>query len=541
MTILPPLHRTLTRVAIVTALALSACAAPTVSDVTVDAVDVTPASLTLRAGATVALAARVRDTNGNTILVAPLAWSTSDPSVATVSAAGVVSAAATGTARIAVSARGVSATATITVTERPVASLTMTPAIAAIRVGGTVLIRAQPFDAENVALLGRPVTWSSSDPTVARVDNAGTVTGVSPGAVTIVATCEGRTAQSAVTITLPPIQTVTVTPSQDTLPLGTDRQFAATMRDAAGVALLGRAVVWSSSNPTVAAVTATGNVIALQPGAAIISAASEGRVGTATVVVPARLAGTVVLTPGLSTLTAGSTLTVQAQITDNVGNVLTNRPLTFASDAPAVASVTAAGLVTALAPGTARITATSEGKTGAATVQVVPVPVATLSITPASASLLVGEVRPFSVTARAADGTVLAGRSIVWRSGAPGVIAVSGTGVVTGVAPGVALVVAESEGIATTSTVLVSVPPVASIAIAPANPSIAVNGALQLVATLRDASGAALAGRSTSWRSAAESVAFVSSTGLVVGVSAGSAIITVTSEGISASITIIVR
>jgi uncharacterized protein YjdB len=176
-----------------------------------------------------------------------------------------------------------------------------------------------------------------------------------------------------------------------------------------------------------------------------------------------------------------------------------------------------------------------------ATVQVVPVPVATLSITPASASLLVGEIRPFSVTARAADGTVLAGRSIVWRSGAPGVIAVSGTGVVTGVAPGVALVVAESEGIATTSTVLVSVPPVASIAIAPANPSIAVNGALQLVATLRDASGAALAGRSTSWRSAAESVAFVSSTGLVVGVSAGSAIITVTSEGISASITIIVR
>jgi len=541
MTVLQQLHRMLTRLGAALIVMVIACAEPTVSDLTIDAVEVTPPSPTVRAGATVALTARARDANGNIVPVSPLAWSTSNALVATVSATGVVSATAPGTARIAVSARGVSATATVTVTERPVASLAMTPAVAAVRVGGTVLIRAQPLDADNVPLVGRPIAWTSSDPTVARVDAAGTVTGVAPGAVTIVATCEGRTAQSAVTITLPPIQTVTVTPSQDTLPVGTDRQFAVTLRDAAGVALLGRVVVWSSSNVAVAAVTATGNVIALQPGSAIISASSEGRVGSATVVVPARLAGAVALTPSVSTLTVGSTLTLQAQITDNAGNVLTNRPLTFASDAPAVAAVTAAGLVTALAPGNARITATSEGKTGLASVQVVPLPVAALEITPASASLFVGDVRPFTATARAANGTVLAGRSIVWRSGAPGVITVSGSGMVTGVAPGVALVVAESEGASATSTVTVSVPPVATITLAPANPSISVNGLVQLVATLRDASGAPLSGRSTSWRSADENVAFVSSTGLVVGVGVGSTIITVTSEGISASVTITVR
>jgi uncharacterized protein YjdB len=541
MTVWTHLHRILKRVVAVSALMVLACAEPIVSDPTVEEVDLTPAAPTLRAGATVVLTARARDANGNTVPVAPLTWSSSNTSVATVSTTGVVSATAPGTARIAASARGVSATATVTVTERPVASLAMTPAIAAVRVGGTVLIRAQPFDAENVALVGRRVTWTSSDPTVARVDNLGTVTGVAPGAVTVVATCEGRAAQSAVTITLPPIQTVTVTPSQDTLAVGTDRQFAATLRDAAGVALVGRLVVWSSGNLTVAAVSATGNVIALQPGTALISASSEGRVGTATVVVPARLAGTVALTPSVSTVTVGSTLTLQSQITDNAGNVLTNRPLTFASDAPAVAAVTAAGVVTALAPGNARITATSEGKTGLASVQVVPMPVATVQITPASASLMVGELRPFAVAVRAANGAVLAGRSVVWRSGAPGIITVSGSGVVTGVAPGSALVVAESEGIASTSLVTVSVPPVVFIAIAPASPSIAVNGVVQLVATLRDASGGQLAGRSASWRSNGETVAFVSSTGLVFGVGVGSAIITVTSEGMSASVTITVR
>ena len=541
MTITHRLSRPLTRLWLAGALMLLACAEPTVGDPTIATVELTPASPTLRAGATVALSARARDANGNTVPVSPLSWSSSDASVATVSANGVVTATAPGAARIAVSARGVSATTSVTVTERPVASLVVTPAIAAVRVGGTVLIRAQPLDADNLTLAGRRIIWSSSDPTVARVDAEGAVTGVAPGAVIIVATCEGRTAQAAVTITLPPIQTVSLTPGLDTLTVGTDRQFLATLLDAAGGVLLGRVVVWSASNVTVAAVTATGNVIALQPGSTTISASSEGRVGTATVVVRARAAGAVSLTPSVSTLTVGSVLTLETQITDNDGNVLTNRPVTFASAAPAVASVTAAGVITALAPGNARITATSEGKTGLASVQVVPLPVAALEITPSTASLFVGAVRSFSVVARAANGTALTGRSIAWRSGATSVLTVSPTGVVTGVASGVALVVAESEGISATSTVMVSVPPVASITLAPANPSLSVNGLVQLVATLRDTAGAQLSGRSASWRSADETVAFVSSTGLVVGVRVGSTIITVTSEGISASVTITVR
>jgi uncharacterized protein YjdB len=325
------------------------------------------------------------------------------------------------------------------------------------------------------------------------------------------------------------------------LTVGTDRQFVVTLRDAAGGVLLGRVVVWSSSNVTTVAVTATGNVIALQPGSATISASSEGRVGTATVIVRARAAGAVSLTPSVSTLTVGSVLTLETQITDNNGNVLTNRPVTFASDAPAVASVTAAGVITALAPGNARVTATSEGKTGLASVQVVPVPVAALEITPSTASLFVGDVRSFSAMARAANGTPLTGRSIEWRSGSASVLTVSATGVVTALAPGVALVVAESEGISTTSTVTVSVPAVASITLASDNPSIAINSSVQLVASLRDASGAPLSGRTITWRSANENVAFVSSTGLVVGVRSGTAIITATSEGISASVSITVR
>jgi trimeric autotransporter adhesin len=101
---------------------------------------------------------------------------------------------------------GRSAVSTITVTPRPVASLVITPPQASVLVARTTQLSAQPLDATGTLLTGRTITWSSSDVTVARVDAAGLVTGVAPGAATIVATSEGRSAQSAVTVALPPVR-----------------------------------------------------------------------------------------------------------------------------------------------------------------------------------------------------------------------------------------------------------------------------------------------------------------------------------------------
>ena len=117
----------------------------------------------------------------------------------------------------------------------------------------------------------------------------------------------------------------------------------------------------------------------------------------------------------------------------------------------------------------------------------------------------------------------------------------SPSGVVSAIAPGVAIVIAIIDGVTATSTITVALPPIASVSVSPLDPSIAVLGSVQMTAVPRDAAGNALAGRLITWTSADESIAFVSSTGLVVGFKLGTVRITATSEGVSASTLITVR
>lgn len=519
----------------------TSCAESTTTPNLVATVEITPPASTVRAGSTVSLAARAKDAAGNTLDARAIAWSSNNKDVATVSAAGVVTALAPGEARIAASVAGHSGLATITVTARVVASVAVSPATVSMQVGVSAPLLAQPLDVDGQILTGRVITWTSSNPAVASVSATGTVTGIAAGATTITATSEGRSGQAAVTVTLPPVQSVTVTPGTDTLAIGTGRTYTAVLRDASNTVLTGRVLTWSSTNVSVATVSSTGVVTAIGAGTTTITATSEGRSGTATLVVLARLANTVTLTPANSTVIVGATQALTTQITDLQGNLLTGRPVTFVSDAPAIATVNASGVVTAVSPGTARITATSEGKSGVATVQVIPVPVATVTLAPATATVLTGATQQITATARSAGGVVLTGRTVTYTSGAPGIASVSASGVVTGLSPGVAIILVSIDGVTATATITVALPAVATVVVSPTDPTINVLASVQLSATLRNQAGALLTGRTVTWTSADESIAFVSSTGLVVGFKTGTVRITATSEGVSASTLVTVR
>jgi trimeric autotransporter adhesin len=82
---------------------------------------------------------------------------------------------------------------------------------------------------------------------------------------------------------------------------------------------------------------------------------------------------------------------------------------------------------------------------------------------------------------------------------------------------------------------------VTTVQLAPLTPSIAANTTVQLGLTVRDQTGTALTGRPVTWRSSDDTIAFVSSTGLVVGLRAGAATITATVEGVSGSTLVTVR
>jgi uncharacterized protein YjdB len=501
-----------------------------VSKVPVASVSVSPSAPTLSTGGTVQLNATPRDSAGNPLNGRPITWGTSAPSVATVNGNGKVSAVAAGTATISATSGTQAGTAVVTVIEAPVASVVVTPSTATTLVTGTVQLAATPRDSGGNPLTGRVVTWATNASAVATVGSNGLVTAVSSGSATITATSETKSGSASVTITSVAVASVSVTPGSASIPAGATTQLTATPRDGAGAPLSGRVVTWGSSAPGVAVVSSTGLVTGVTPGSATISATSEGMSGSATITVTAVPVATVTVSPASAPLRVGATVQLTATPRDAGGTALPGRQVDWTSSAPTVATVNSGGLVTAVAPGSATITATSETKAGTSAITVTVVPVSTVTVTPAPASLLAGGTLQLTATPKDSAGNPLAGRVVTWSSSDTTKAKVNATGLATGMAAGAATITATSETKTGTSAVTVTVVPVASVTVAPASAAIRVAGKVQLTATPKDSTGAALTGRVVTWGTSAPGVATVSASGLVTGVSPGSATITATSE-----------
>jgi uncharacterized protein YjdB len=501
------------------------------ADGSVATVVIAPSTATVAVGANVPLTADVLDAAGNKIPGAKVVWATSDGTIATVSGAGVVTGVKVGTVQVAASAQGKAAVAEIAVNPTPVATVRLSPTSRNLLIGQTAQLVAEPLDDGGNVLPGRPVQFTTNNPTAVSVSASGLVTALAAGSAVVTAASEGKTAVATITVSIVPVATVVVTPNANPLFVGQTAQLSAVPRDADGRELAGRTVQWSTSDLSIATVTSTGLVTAIAPGNATVTATSEGKTGTASVAVSPKPVSAVIISPGQTTVTVGGTVQLSAQVTDAQGNPLPGRPISFSSSAPQIATVSSGGLVTGVTTGSATITATSEGKTGTATVTVNPIPVASVRITPSDPSVILGQTVQLTAIPQSSSGQDLTGRAVSWSSGAPSIAAVSQTGVVTGVSVGSAVVFASVEGVIGLVTVTVRQVPVATVVVTPPTASVAAGGTVQLSASARDASGGVLPGRLVGWSSSDEAVATVSNTGLVTAVKVGTATITASSEG----------
>jgi len=439
------------------------------------------------------------------------------------------------------------ATAVVSPVVVPVAAVVVAPATANVMVDSAVQLVAIPVDSAGTALGGRAVTWTSGAAGVATVDGSGLVTGRAAGFAAITATCEGKSGSAAVTVAAPPpapVASVSVSPASASVSVGQTVQLAATPKDANGNPLTGRTVTWSSGNSGVATVSASGIVTGVSPGAATITAASEGKSGTAAVTVSSVPVASVAVSPTSASVSVGQTVQLAATPKDANGNPLTGRTVTWSSGNTAVATVSASGLVTGVSAGAATITAASEGQSGSAAITVTSVPVASVAVSPASASVQTGQAVQLTATPKDANGNPLSGRTIVWTSSNTAAASVNTSGRVTGVAAGSATITATSEGKSGTAAITVTAPPapapVATVAVSPASASVAAGQAVQLSAVTKDSAGTVLTGRTVTWASSNSGIASVSGSGFVTGVTVGAATITATSEGKSGTAAITV-
>lgn len=249
-----------------------------------------------------------------------------------------------------------------------------------------------------------------------------------------------------------PVATVRLSKTQEGLLTGQTLQLAATPLDRSGAPLQERRLTWRSEDVAVATVSAQGLVTARGAGATSIVAASEGKEARAAITVtppaPATVA-TVELAPTELAIPRTQTRALEATARDAFGMPLTGRATAWASEDDAIATVSNLGIVTAVAEGTTRVSATIEGKRAHATVIVTPPPtgpVASVTIDALALALEEGASRQLVATPRDAAGQPIAGLAVTWTTTDENVAHVGALGRVTGIRSGTATVTARING-----------------------------------------------------------------------------------------------
>ena len=480
----------------------------------VTGVSVNPA-VDVPVGGTAQLVASITPSNATNQNVS---WSTDNASVATVAADGTVRGVSVGTARITVTTYDGRKTSVCTVSVViPVAGVSLRSSTT-IQVGGTerLIPAINPANATN-----QSATWSTDNALVATVASDGTVTGVSSGTARITVTTAdgGKTASCTVTVVS---QAVAVTGvSLDTLAatvaVGNTRQLSATIAPSGAT---NQAVTWSSSNTNVATVSSSGLVTAVSTGTATITVttADGGKTAncTVTVVIPV----TAVTLKTSTTISVGGTEQLTAVI--NPANA-TNQAVSWSTGNAAVATVASDGTVTGVSAGTILITVTTAdgGKTASCTVTVT-VPVTGVSLNKTTLSLAAGGTEQLVVAFTPSNAS---NRAVTWQSSVSGVASVSSSGMVSALSGGTTTItVTTADGGKTASCVVTVTVPVSSVSLKTST-TILVGGVEQLVAVINPGTAT---NKNVSWTSSNAVVATVGSDGVVTGVSAGTALITVT-------------
>jgi len=369
MTLAQVWRSTSTTARLMCAAAVGACTAdPVLPPEPVDRVEILVADTVLEIGATRQLTARALSAFSVELTDRPVTWSVSPAGPLSVDPQGLVTALAPGSAAVTASAGGKVASRVLTAREPVVASVAVTAPTSTLFVDHSLNLTATPRSASNQPLTGRIVAWTSSNPSVASVSDQGVVTGVAAGSVTITAVVDAIVGQMTLTVSLAPIASITVSGPGSSVVAGQSLNLTATPRSSSGQALSGRSFVWATSDAAVATVSSAGVVTGVTAGTATISASAEGVSGSMAVSVSAIPVAAVTVTPTLDTLEVGETLQLTARTFASGGSELTGRGVTWQSLNTAVATVSAAGLVTAVGTGSTIVRATSEGVNADATV-----------------------------------------------------------------------------------------------------------------------------------------------------------------------------
>jgi len=397
--------------------------------------------------------------------------------------------------------------------------------------GNTALLKAyvEPWEASNVGY-----TWTvTPDPAVATMDTSnGKVTAVGYGTTTITAKADDGDFTASCTVHVyNPVTSITLNHTSLSIPRGSTETLIATLTPDPSTAGVVDGVTWSSSDESVATVDSYGVITAIASGITVITASTvdgSGLSATCEVDVTIPVSG-VSLNKTSTEIRQHSTEVLRATVTPSDAS---DKVVTWTSDHPEIASVSATGTVTAVASsGTAVITATTEdgGYTATCTVTVLPNPVTNLTLNKISTTIprwgqetLVATVTP----SNASD------TGIVWSSDDESVATVASDGTVTAVAAGTATIKAQAHdgsGCFEECEVTVTYTAVESVSLNKTSTKIALNASDPTETLTATVNPTGATKKTVTWTTSDASIATVSN-GVVTAIGVGTATITVTTD-----------
>lgn len=447
-------------------------------------------------------------------------WTSLDPMIAEVAEDGTVTMKAPGTTQIKLSAGGFELTCEVTV-YAPLNEIQLNAEKLDLIDGETAQLSVSMDPANTTD--DTTARWSSTDEAVVTVDGQGLVTAIEPGSATITVQVGEFSKTCEVTVTAP-MTGFSIRASEMTLKIGESTTLPVNIEPLNTTD--DRTIIWTSSNNNIVRVNAEGTVTATGAGTATISAAcgefvSECRI---TVVVPVT---SVSISRAEATMNKGETLTLTAAV--GPSNTTEDRSISWSSDNTSVVTVKN-GVVTAVGPGTARITA-SHGKYYASCTVTVFSPMSGIELSQTTLSVIEGYTGTLSVRFLPVDTTDDCFAS--WSS-SDETIATVKDGVVTGVAEGSCEITATSGAFAVTCQVTVlPFVEVEEITLDVATWNFEETGATKKLTAQVLPADASFG--SVTFASSDPKVATVSADGVVTAIGEGTAVITATAGGKTAT------
>ena len=253
-------------------------------------VEISPTKVEAHVGDKVKFSAVAKDASGKVLDVKPMIWFAVPPDIAAADGDGTVIFRAPGVVTVGAVVAGKPGFTLATVLVSPPAKVDVTPVSQTMVVGGSSVLTATARSENGDPRTDASIRWTSKSPTIAKVDDAGLVSGLAPGKATLVASSGPASGEVTIQVIADTIQKLSVTPATISAKTGDVVRFAAKAEGAKGVSDKDLLVNWSVSGQG-ATIYADGGFVAEIPGTYEVTAVVGRHTAMGSIVVTPRNVG----------------------------------------------------------------------------------------------------------------------------------------------------------------------------------------------------------------------------------------------------------